>query len=79
MKAKKHVATLRLSQAVDLLHRADTRLMQMHGRDGSNEFYLVPGGRLARDDAMKIRERPDIKACNDSLFPGCSRPWHMSR
>jgi len=77
MKAKKQAA-LRLRQAVDLLHRADTRLMVMHGRDG-DEFYVVPGGRLDARDALKILERDDIKAFNDGLFPGCSRQWRMSR
>ena len=77
MKAKKQ-AVLRLREAVELLHRADTRLMVMHGRDG-DEFYVVPGGRLDARDALKILERPDIKAFNDGLFPGCSQQWHMSR
>lgn len=35
MKAKNQ--PLRLRQAVDLLHRPNTRLMVMHGRDG-DEF-----------------------------------------
>jgi hypothetical protein len=77
MKAKNHTA-LRLKQAVDLLHRADTRLMVMHGRDG-DEFYIVPGGRLDARDALKILERPDIKSFDDGLFPGCPQQWRMSR
>ena len=78
MKAKKHPA-LRLQQAVDLLHRADTRLMVMHGRDG-NEFYVVPGGRVDQCDALKILERPDVKSFDDDgLFPGCPQQWRMSR
>jgi hypothetical protein len=55
MKAKNQA--LQLRQAVDLLHRPDTRLMVMHGRDGP-EFYVVPGGRLDARDALKFLERP---------------------
>jgi len=76
MKTKNHV--LRLRQAVELLHRADTRLMVMHSRDG-DEFYVVPGGRVDARDALKILERPDIKSFDDGIFPGHPQQWHMSR
>ena len=69
---------LRFQKAVDLLHRADTRLMLMHGRDGQ-EFYIVPGGRVDARDALKILERPDIKSFDDGIFPGHPQQWHMSR
>lgn len=75
-KTKTH--TLRLKQAVDLLHRAGTRLVVMHGRDG-DEFYLVPGGRLDARDALKILERPDIRSFDDGLFPGHTQQWRMCR
>ena len=78
-KIKKIHTALRLRQAVDLLHRPGVRLMVMHGCNGSDEFYVVPGGRLDARDALKILERPDIKSFNDELFPGCSRQWCMSR
>ena len=68
-----------LRQAVELLHRADTRLMLMHGR-GGDEFYIVPGGgRLDARDAVKILERPDIKSFDDGLFPGHPQQWRMCR
>jgi hypothetical protein len=76
MKTKKHV--LRLRQAVELLHRADTRLMLMHTRDGQ-EFYIVPGGRLDARDAQRILERPDVRWFDDGLFPGHPQQWRMLR
>jgi hypothetical protein len=76
MKARKEA--LRLRQAVELLHRTDTRMMLMHGRDG-DEFYIVPGGRLDARDALKILERADVRSFDDGLFPGHSQQWRMSR
>ena len=76
MKAKNNA--LRLRQAVDLLHRPDTRLMVMHTRDG-DEFYIVPGGRVDARDALKILERPDVRSFDDGLFPGHSQQWRMLR
>jgi hypothetical protein len=76
MKTKNHV--LRLRQAVELLHRADTRLMVMHSRDG-DEFYVVPGGRVDARDALKILERPDVRSFDDGLFPGHSQQWRICR
>jgi hypothetical protein len=76
MKARNQA--LRLRQAVELLHRTDTRMMLMHTRDG-DEFYIVPGGRVDARDAVKILERPDIKSFDDGLFPGHPQQWRMSR
>ncbi|MEY9413742.1 hypothetical protein ABIF69_000184 [Bradyrhizobium japonicum] len=76
MKAKSH--PLRLRQAVDLLHRRDTRLMLMHTHDG-NEFYVVPGGRVDARDAQKILERPDVQSFDDGLFPGHPPQLRISR
>jgi len=76
VKARNHA--LRLRQAVELLHRTDTRLMLMHGRDG-DEFYIVPGGRVDSRDAQKILERPDMKSFDDGLFPGQPQQWRMRR
>lgn len=76
MKARNHA--LRLRQAIELLHRADTRLMLMHTRDGQ-EFYIVPGGRVDARDAQKILERPDVQSFDDGLFPGHPQQWRMLR
>lgn len=76
MKARNQA--LRLRQAVDLLHRPDTRLMLMHTRDG-DEFCIVPGGRLDTRDALKILERPDVRSFDDGLFPGHSQQWRPMR
>ena len=78
-KTKKTHTALRLRQAVDLLHRPGVRLMVMHGCNGSDEFYIVPGGRVDSRDALKILERPDIRSFDDGLFPGHPQQWRMSR
>jgi hypothetical protein len=69
---------LRFNAAVDLLHRKDTRLIIMHCNDGDH-FYVVPGGRVNRDDAQKILRRPDIIEFDDGLFPGNPQSWKMHR
>jgi MOSC domain-containing protein YiiM len=69
---------LRLNKAVDLLHRPGTRMMIMHAGDGDH-FYVVPGGRVNRDDAHEILKRPDIIEFDDGLFPGNPQSWKISR
>lgn len=69
---------LRLRQAVELLHRTDTRLMLMHTNAG-DEFYIVPGGRVDARDAQKILERPDVRSFDDGLFPGHAQQWRINR
>jgi hypothetical protein len=77
MKAKSQA--LRFRQALELLHRTDTRLMLMHSRDG-DEFYILPrGGRVDARDAQKILERPDVRSFDDGLFPGHAQQWRMCR
>jgi hypothetical protein len=44
MAARNHI--LRLRQAIQLLHRADTRLKLMHTRDGAKYFVLPRGGHV---------------------------------
>ena len=70
--------TLRFRQAVELLHRTDTRLMLMHTNAG-DEFYIGPGGRVDARDALKILERPDVRSFDDGLFPGHAQQWRISR
>lgn len=75
----KKEACLGLKKAVDLLmHRSGTRLMVMHSSDG-NHFYVVPGGRVDRDAAMKIISRDDVVSFDDGLFPGNPQSWKMVR
>lgn len=69
---------LRLTKAVEMLHRVGTRLMIMHANDGDH-FYVVPGGRVNRDDAQKILQRDDIIEFDDGLFPGNPQSWKMVR
>jgi hypothetical protein len=58
------------------LRERGTRLMIMHSSDGDH-FYVVPGGRVARDDAQKILRQPDIEEFDDGLFPGNPQSWRV--
>lgn len=76
MKRKGGNECLSLTKACDALRRHGTRLMIMHASDGDH-FYVVPGGRVARDDALKILQRPDIHEFDDGLFPGNPQSWRI--
>ena len=72
-------AYLRLDQALNLMHRADTRMAKMHTPSGLQWFILPRGGRVRPADAEKILARPDIRGQEDCLFPGLSQTWRMVR
>jgi len=74
----KKTECLRLTKAVEMLHRVGARMMIMHASDGDH-FYVVPGGRVNRDDAQKILKRPDIIEFDDGLFPGNPQSWKIAR
>lgn len=59
-----------------MLRLPDRRLMLMHASDGDH-FYVVPGGRINRDDAQKIIQRPDCQQFDDGLFPGNPQSWRL--
>jgi MOSC domain-containing protein YiiM len=67
---------LPLAQALKLLRTPDHRLMLMHTRTGT-AYYVVPGGRVSKEDALKIIQRPDVQPFDDGLFPGCSQTWRL--
>jgi hypothetical protein len=69
--------TLELELALDLLRRPDHRLLQMHINQHERAFFVVPGGRVARADAEKIINRPDVFPYDDGLFPGCAQSWKL--
>lgn len=69
---------IRLSKAIDLMHRPGARLMVMHARDGDH-FYVVPGGRVHKGDAQKILNRPDVIKFDDGLFPNNPQTWKLMR
>ena len=77
MKANKE-QEFRFSKAVDLMHRPGSRLMIMHTNTGDH-FYVVPGGRVNRDDAQKILKRPDVIKFDDGLSPGHPQSWKLMR
>jgi hypothetical protein len=72
-------AYLRLDQALNLMHRPDARMANMHTPSGLQWFILPGGGRVRPADAAKIIARPDIRGQGDCLFPGLSQTWRMVR
>jgi MOSC domain-containing protein YiiM len=76
--AKKHNQCLRLKEALLLMHKLGTYLMQMHTNTGP-EFFVIPGGRVRSDDAAKIIARPDVVPHDNGLFPGIAQSWKLLR
>lgn len=68
---------VQFKKAVDLLLRKpEARLILMHCNDGDH-FYVVPGGRVKREAALKILARPDCREFDDGLFPGNPQSWKI--
>ena len=68
---------LRLEKVIDLmLHVAGTRLMRSHGDD---EWYVIPGGRVARNDVPKLFRRLDLVVDSGGLFPNNPQTWIVRR
>lgn len=76
MKRPSDMPCLRLKAAVDMLRLPDRRMMLMHTNDGDH-YYVVPGGRVDRNDAQKIIGRPDCHMLDDGLFPGNPQSWRL--
>lgn len=76
MKRPNDTPTIRLKKALDMLRMPNRRLMLMHTVDGDH-YYVVPGGRMNRDDAEKIIQRTDCYAFDDGLFPGNPQSWRL--
>lgn len=70
---------LGLKRAIELMRKPDHRLMLMHIRESpeGRAYYVVPGGYVEPDDAMKIIERQDVQPFDDGLFPGCTQSWKL--
>lgn len=69
--------SLTLSKAVDLLRHKGTRLVLLNSFGGLQEYYVVPGGHVARKDAQVILARPDVKVYDDGLFPDSPQSWQL--
>ena len=53
-------------------------LLQQHGREGGDEFYLVPNGaRLDTDVAYEIISRSDIRPANAGLIETGPQTWKL--
>jgi hypothetical protein len=52
--------------------------MVMHTLEGQ-AFYVVPGGPVKLDDAIKIISRPDVLLFDDGLFPNAPQSWRLGR
>jgi hypothetical protein len=62
------------------LRGQDAYLLQQHGREGRDEFYLVPGGvRLEADVAHEIISRPDVRPSNAGLIESGPQTWKLVR
>ena len=57
--------------------RQGGRLVLMHTVGHGQEYYMVPGGHVARKDACAILNRPDVQPFDDGLFPGHAQSWKM--
>jgi hypothetical protein len=67
---------LRLTKPIDRLHVPGTVLMRSHG---DNEWYVIPGGRVARNDVPKLFQRLDLVVDSGGLFPGNAQTWVVRR
>ena len=78
---KPKVRLLSEDRALDLLNRPGHELMLLHCHDEADGhgYYVVPdGGRLRKDTARKIIERPDIQPFSEGLFPPAFSPGGAS-
>ena len=76
-----HTVSLSLKKALEALAQPGARMMLMHdsyGKDGTS-YYVVPGGRVAPDDAEKIIARGDVIQMDDGLFPGHPQTYQRLR
>ncbi len=64
-------------KAYDQLRIRGTRLMLMH-TSGEDEFFVIPGGQVSKDDAKKLLSQPDLIAFDDGLFPNNPQSWRIA-
>ena len=66
-----------LHKALDLLRLPNHRLMLMHVSGGQQEYFVVPGGKISRQNAQAILARPAVQPFADGLFPGHAQSWKI--
>ena len=66
-----------LRKALELLRLPGHRLMLMHVSYGQQEYFVVPGGKISRQNAQAILARPDVLPFDDGLFPGRPQTWKI--
>jgi hypothetical protein len=74
--ARKPLRLILFKTALEHMRRG-AKLMKMHAPGGELTYFVVPGGHVSEKDAEKLKQRPDVHAQNDGLFPGVSQTWHM--
>jgi hypothetical protein len=65
--------TLGYARAIEAMRMPETRLVRMHNgglTGGGFAFYVIPGGRVEDQVAVKIIAHPLVRAGHDGLFPG---------
>jgi hypothetical protein len=64
-------------RAIDLMRQPETRLVRTNST-GGEIFYVVPGGYVEPDTAVKIIKHPQVIASEDGMWPGMSQTWRFT-
>jgi hypothetical protein len=57
--------------------RNGAALVHMHVTVSKKQWFIVPGSPATDRTAARIRERPDVIAQRDGLFPGHDQTWRL--
>lgn len=70
---------LSLKKAMDLMRLPGTRLVRMFtvGSPDGYAHYVVPGGYVEPETAERIKNRDDVIAGEDGLFPNIDQTWRI--
>jgi hypothetical protein len=67
-----------LNKAMDLMRRAEARLIQTFSFYGKPDYSIAPGGgRVEQKIAEQIIAHPQVIGGKDALFPGHHQTWRM--
>jgi hypothetical protein len=76
------IRTLSLAFALEELRQPGRELVHLHlpPPEGGHGFFVVPdGGRIRKEDAEKILQRPDVQPYSAGLFPETVQSWRLVR
>jgi hypothetical protein len=62
--------------ALNLLRQPDHSLVLMHTKVGQ-EFFVMPGGPVTKEVALKIIERVDVQPHDNGLLDGHPQSWKL--